>query len=1082
MAAPTGDFRAYSSWRWTLEPGDDFVRDFLLPALVRAKRYDRQAGFFSSSCLLVSAKGIEHMLRTVPRAAWPAYRLIVCERLDPEDVQAIASGEQVRRLQERLTPRMLQALEEPVDAAARDRLALLAAMVAVGFAEIRVAVPCGPDRRPRPGALEHAKVAILHDWAGNTLVAFGSANESWQGWVHNNEQMDLYASWEEPAWSRYGRPKVERFERLWAGTDPAALTLDLPTAVRERLIALAPEELPTELVQPLDPDAPLWTPEQEAVVLQFLRDAPRMRRGRYVGMTTAAVEPWPHHVAVVETATSTDVPRFLLCDEVGLGKTIEAGFIIRQLRLEGRAHRILVLAPRSLCEQWQDELADKFSLLAGFYDGASLVTPDSSGQGRIRSQVDRREVFAAPDCILIASTELVRRLDRRDDLLKAPPWDLVVVDEAHHARRTGFDRDDRPPNRLLALLRELAPRTRGLLLLTATPMQIDPREVWDLLRLLGIRGPLAESYGRFQRFYGLLARLESGTLDRETIDELCDLVRAGTEPDPVLLALLERRDPWLCRRVAEAIRTPVHRNALIRLTPEQRRLLREYFLAHAPTRQRMFRTTRERLRRYQRDGLIRERVPERHVFDERVPLTPEELHVYREVERYLARHYRHARTGGKRGLGFVLTCYRKRLSSSPYALRCSLERLRQHLVAAGPTRVQDLLDDEDLVDEVDLRGEEVEEELGAEVDPRALEELEGLLARVEALRTDSKLQRLHAVLDGLFRAYPKVIVFTQYKDTMDYLRRELLSRTTYIGCYSGRGAEVYDPMAGAFVAISKEEFQERLRQDDGVQILVCTDAAAEGLNLQACGALVNYDMPWNPMRVEQRIGRIDRIGQRHPEVRVYNLFSTPTVEDFVYHALRHRIRLFETFIGPLQPILGTVQRAIRNLAMTDPDEREHAQQEELEELVHRIRELEERGLDSPVGEGFERPAPPQGIPNSPVSLEALKRFWLRSPTLVRYAMLRPCGDGTHELRWRGQIYRVGFDREVAERRTAGAILFTYGHPCFDELVIEAPVGEATLSEMGLRRIEHTSGIIHYSDGHMVFSTLEDLLNYLEKSH
>lgn len=1074
-----GDFRSYRSWRWTLEPGDDFVNDFLLPALVRAKRYDRQAGFFSSSCLLVSAKGIEHLLHRVPRSEWPAYRLIVCERLDEEDIKAIQAGERIKRLEERLTKKMLQALENPVDAAASDRLALLAAMVAVGFAEIRVAVPCDETRRPKAGAIEHTKVAILYDWAGNTLVASGSVNESWTGWVHNNEQMDLYASWEEPTWSRYGEPKVDRFQRLWEGRDPRALTLDLPRAVRERLISLAPTDLPPELVCPVETDDQLLTPVQEAIVLQFLRDAPHMPDGRAVAMTTAAVTPWPHHVGIVSTATAAREPKFLLCDEVGLGKTIEAAFIIRQLRLEGRGRRVLILAPRSLCEQWQGELLNKFSLVAAFYDGDNLIYPDLDGHGPKRIPVDRRKVFEIEDGILIAGTELMRRQDRQGDLLEAPPWDLVVVDEAHHARRKGFDRDDRGPNRLLALLQELSKRTRGLLLLTATPMQVDPREVWDLLRLLGLRGPFAQSFNKFQRYYTLLAELMQKGANRATLDGLFNTIRSGAEADDTLLQAVRERDRMAFQLCETAVDMPVVRERLTRLAGDQRDVLHGFLMAYAPTRQRLFRTTRERLRLYRREGLIRENVPKRHVLDESIPLTPAEREVYRAVEKYLSRHYQNARTGGQRGLGFVLTCYRKRLASSPYALLCSLERLNARL-GKGGVRAADLLDaDDDFADEADLRQEEVEEDAEALVEPQALRELDDLLTSLRRLTIDTKMARLQEILDDLFRTYPRVIIFTQYKDTMDYLREHLLLRTTHIGCFSGRGAEVYDPSAEAFITISKQELQERLRQDDGIHILVCTDAAAEGLNLQVCGALVNYDMPWNPMRVEQRIGRIDRIGQLHPEVTIFNLFATPTVEDLVYRALKNRINLFEQFIGPLQPILGTMQRTIRDLAMMDPDEREVAQVRALEKLKHRLEELEEQSRSVPVSEGFERPVEPGDMPASPVTLDDLKRFCTRSPSLVKKAALRPVGSEIYEIRWKGQLFRITFDRTVAERRLDDALLFTYGHPCFDELVAAANLNDSQLAAEGLRRTRARSNTVLYWSGSRPIRSLTELLDTLE---
>ncbi|WP_324670272.1 DEAD/DEAH box helicase [Geochorda subterranea] len=1058
------------------------MQEFLLPALLRARRYDRQAGFFSSSSLLVSAKGVEYLLRRVPRPQWPAYRLVVCERLDPADVEAIEHGERIRQLQEQLTGRMLRALDAPVDAAARDRLALLAAMVAVGFAEIRVVVPAGPDGRPRPGAIEHAKVAILHDAGGNTLVAFGSANESWQGWVHNNEQMDLYASWDEPTWSRYGRPKVERFERLWGGRDPHSLTVELPRAVRERLVALAPEELPEELVEPLDSDTRLLTPQQERVALQFVRDAPRMSGGRWVALTTAAVRPWPHHVGVLRTALEADAPRYLLCDEVGLGKTIEAAFLIRAWQLAGLAQRTLVLAPRALCEQWQEELIGKFSLPAWLYDGATLVGPSlGHGRGREQRPVERQEVFRISPVVLIVGTELARRQERQGDLLQAPPWDLIIVDEAHHARRTGYDQPDRQPNQLLRLLQRLKDRTRALLLLTATPMQIHPREVWDLLRLLGVDGPLGTSFERFESFYRALADMEQdSTLQRPVLDLLFETVRAGARGEPSLLASLERTAPMLYRRCATAVDTPIAREGLIRLGPAERAHLRDFFLAHAPTRQRLFRTTRKRLREYRHQGLISDPIPERRVSSERIPLSMEEQAVYLDVERYLARHYRNAMTGGQRGLGFVLTCYRQRLASSPYALRRSLERLRER-IGAGSARLDDLVDDDDLAGVGTVREEELSDGGPFALGDTALAELDALLAQVRSLGVDSKRARLHEVLDRLAAEYHRVIIFTQYTDTMDYVRNALLERTRQVGCFSGRGGEVYDPEANAFVPVSKEELQERFRQDGGITLLVCTNAAAEGLNLQVCGAMVNYDLPWNPMRLEQRIGRIDRIGQDHKEVRVYNFFSTPSVEDDVYHALDERIGLFERFVGPLQPLISSTEKTIRDLAMLSPDERPAVQERRLEDLKAEIAELQRRSPALPVAEGFERPIVIDAKPlrESPVTVEALRRLWLRSPTLLRSGALRPVGDGVYELRDRGRLVRITFDPDVAQRRRGDAVLLTYGHPYLERWLAEASLEPAALEAAGVWRRVDEAGHVIYGVRERVIAALDELLDHFE---
>ena len=176
---------------------------------------------------------------------------------------------------------------------------------------------------------------------------------------------------------------------------------------------------------------------------------------------------------------------------------------------------------------------------------------------------------------------------------------------------------------------------------------------------------------------------------------------------------------------------------------------------------------------------------------------------------------------------------------------------------------------------------------------------------------DSKLATLKAELSHLRDSgYAQVMVFTQYTDTMDFLREALGADRggPKLMCYSGRGGEA--PTAdGGWRVIERDEVKRRFRAGDA-EVLLCTDAAAEGLNFQFCGAIVNYDMPWNPMRVEQRIGRIDRLGQQSPTIRIVNLHYEDTVETDVYRALQERIDLFETVVGRLQPILAELPRTI----------------------------------------------------------------------------------------------------------------------------------------------------------------------------
>jgi SNF2 family DNA or RNA helicase len=182
-------------------------------------------------------------------------------------------------------------------------------------------------------------------------------------------------------------------------------------------------------------------------------------------------------------------PKLLIADEVGLGKTIQAGLLLRQAWLAGKAQRILILAPKAVLQQWQIELREKFNLHWPIYDGQKLHWPPSPGLRAVQAAsqaVSRQDWHHHP--FVLTSSQLMRRTDRAPELLHdAEPWDLIVLDEAHHARRKGGGLGpDQQPNQLLRLLRQLRQRTAGLILLTATPMQISPVEVWDLLALLGL--------------------------------------------------------------------------------------------------------------------------------------------------------------------------------------------------------------------------------------------------------------------------------------------------------------------------------------------------------------------------------------------------------------------------------------------------------------------------------------------------------------------------------------------------------------------------------------------------------------------
>jgi hypothetical protein len=263
------------------------------------------------------------------------------------------------------------------------------------------------------------------------------------------------------------------------------------------------------------------------------------------------------------------------------------------------------------------------------------------------------------------------------------------------------------------------------------------------------------------------------------------------------------------------------------------------------------------------------------------------------------------------------------------------------------------LDDLDTIDEVssDLEDADLAEiipnvtDQGINLLEQEIEELESFVNDLKRIDEDPKITQLISDLRQLDReGHNRVIIFTQYTDTMDFIRNSLTSiHGATVATYSGRGGEVYDLDNETWTTVGKERVKREFADDDGqVDILVCTDSASEGLNLQECGALINYDLPWNPMRVEQRIGRIDRIGQRYDEVTILNYSYEDTVETDIYDRLDDRIGLFENVVGEMQPILSGVSQQIRDATLNaDRGERKDVVEEADRQLSEQIQDQEE---------------------------------------------------------------------------------------------------------------------------------------------
>ncbi len=1018
-------------WQISYGPADDRLNSFYIPALQRSVQYDRSTGFFSSSSLAVAAAGVAGLITN-----GGTMRLLVGAQLSREDVDAIARGVSLEGI---VTDQLLAALDQPVEDLLRRRLEILAWMIAHGTLQIKVVLPCDANGQPISAEVAqdyyHPKEGIFTDAAGEQIAFSGSINESMTGWQRNYEQFSVYFSWET---SRpYLAQVVHRFNRVWEDREDNWIAFDIPQAVRDSLLKLVPANAPEH--DPLAPPVVAVGPSadqevqlrRERQIFQFIRDIPYFPNAQQLGAATCAITPWPHQIRVAQKIIETYPKRYMLCDEVGLGKTIEAGLVLRQLVISGRVKRCLLLVPKSVARQWQEELYEKFVLDVPLYDSGRFR--NYAGE-ELEWQYDTDNPWDAFD-MMIASSQLAKRRDRHEQVVAAHPWDLVLVDEAHHARRRDFLQPIYRPNRLLDLLTDPGFQTKSILLMTATPMQVHPLEVWDLLKVLELGGKWGADESNFLHFYlELMKSFEE--VDWDYVFEMVrDYLDHGGHIDPGFEEQARDALGFVDWNSLQQLPDDPSPSRAIRSLPETARPhILEMARRHTPLRDYMFRNTRDLLREYVQRGLLNENVPTRDPQLVWIPMRDEEIRLYLRIEEYISDFYRKYENERK-GLGFVMTVYRRRLTSSFYAVRQSLKRRLEFLQG----RAEQAFDDDDL-EQADLE-QDVTEILDVEQRSLYQEEIDyvdSFIRELAQLSThDSKTEQLIQDLNTIFRSRETAIVFTQYTDTMDYLRDKLLQvYGSQVACYSGRGGEIWNGIA--WVGVTKERIKQTFRKGEDIKILVCTEAASEGLNLQTCGVLVNYDMPWNPMRVEQRIGRIDRIGQVHEEVWIRNYFYEETVEARVYQALAHRINWFEGVVGALQPILARVGRAIERVVMTAPDEREQVLAGELDEIEQVLDRKDSDILN--VYEGSESVHPWAGLVG-PITLPELEHCFVESSHFGRQLVPHPDIEAAYLANTSMGEIAITFDPETFDRFPNSLHLLSYGDQVLDTLLNQVPPPE-----------------------------------------
>ena len=659
----------------------------------------------------------------------------------------------------------------------------------------------------------------------------------------------------------------------WFGTEALELTYKTSEGKVANELLYRDGEADLELVQLGRP----WSFDSDGALFRLVSEAHRIRLAHLfdpvLAVHTSVVEPLPHQItAVYESMLPRQPLRFLLADDPGAGKTIMAGLLIRELLVRGDLQRCLIVCPGSLAEQWQDELSRRFQLPFEILTNANLEAAHSGNW------------FLERDLIIARLDKLSRDEDVQRKL-KAPDcrWDLVVCDEAHKMSATFFGGEVKYTKRY-RLGQLLSGLTRHFLLMTATPHNGKDTD--------------------FQLFMALL------------------------DPD----------------RFEGRFRDGVHSADVSDL---------------------MRRMVKERLLKF--DG--RPLFPERIAHTVGFKLSDDEARLYRGVTDYVREEFNRAEAlqNEKRAgtVGFALTVLQRRLASSPEAIYQSLRRRRERLdgrlheleefrrngqARSVPGTTGRFFDPEALEDLEDAPEEEIEEVEGVVLDEataaRSITELQAeieTLRRLEALAKtvrrsggDTKWRELADVLNSVFsrgahiqaatssgissetgetsrpKASPqqKLVLFTEHRDTLRYLAERI---TTLLG-----STESVVVIHGGMRREDRLQAQESFRHDPTVQVLLATDAAGEGINLQRAHLMVNYDLPWNPNRLEQRFGRIHRIGQKEV-CHLWNLVAQETREGDVYHRLLNKLENARQALGgQVFDVLGKIQfegKSLRDLLL-----------------------------------------------------------------------------------------------------------------------------------------------------------------------
>lgn len=634
----------------------------------------------------------------------------------------------------------------------------------------------------------------------------------------------------------------------------------------ERIYEDQLEPVPEERMNPLDllADGKLGTPKDLRRTLTHVRLTGRLADIIY-SMEATNTDFYAYQFKPVLKLLQTPTNGLLIADEVGLGKTIEAGLAWTELRSRFNLKRLVVLCPAALREKWRDELVNKMGLSPVICDAKETLRILKDEQSHLKGfaivasiqGLRPRRGWDDPEENQSDAAKLARFLQSMESEERLV--DLLVVDEAHHMRTP-----EAQTNRLGRLMRGVSDY---LILLTATPIHNKNQDLFSLLHLLD-----PDTFERHEDFDEILNANAPLVRARDQV------LRGSITATDLTSTLQEAQaNPLLNgNRQLETLLSGISDEALGSFSERSRiayRLETINLLGHA--------ITRTRKRDVKEWRVIRE--PQR----EFVPMSEIEAEFY-EVVTEIVIDYSMSRDINE---AFLLVTPQRQMAS---CMPAALKSWRERRIEIPEDQLSGTPEDNKQRDELGP--------LTAELVDRSNEfvDLDDLIA------SDTKYQRLREMLAEFFKLHPaaKVIVFSTFRGTLAYLAGRLSEDRISTIVLQGGGRR------------SKDEIIQEFRSPDGPSVLLSSEVGGEGVDLQFSWVVINYDLPWNPMRVEQRIGRVDRLGQESEKVLIWNLFYAETVDARIYERLYEKLDLCRTALGDFEAILGEEVKKLTQSLLT----------------------------------------------------------------------------------------------------------------------------------------------------------------------